>query len=67
MRSEITHQELLDLLTARVQKSSQSQLARDFDMSVSFLNQILRGEKPITEKLAERLGYSRVTVFRKAG
>ena len=56
--------DLRDELTAAVEREgTQTALARDLGISESFLGDILHGRRGISEKLANKLGWKRVTVF----
>lgn len=53
-----------DLLTLEVEHwGSQAALASKLGISTSWLNDLLRGKKPVSLEVAERLGMERITVF----
>jgi transcriptional regulator with XRE-family HTH domain len=67
MVKELTHERMLAELKKRASDSrSQSQLARDLGVSISFLSKVLTGKTPVTDGIASKLGYRKVTTFRKA-
>jgi len=57
--------DLLDQLSDRVHNDSQTSVARELGVSRAFLNQVLHGKRPVSETLARKLGWERVTVFVK--
>lgn len=60
--------DMLDLLSELVAiRGSQKAVADEFGISKAHLGDILRGKKPIGPRVAEKLGWERVTVFRKKG
>lgn len=56
---------LLDELTARCEASSQTILARELGISVSYLGDVLHGRRGISDRMARALGYERLTVYRR--
>lgn len=60
----ITVEQARELLLAMVsQKGSQRKVALDLQISPSYLNEILDGEKPISNEVAKKLGYSKVVMY----
>jgi plasmid maintenance system antidote protein VapI len=60
LQEQDLRKELIRLLK---QKGSQSSLAREIGISSSYLNDVLRGKRQITERIAGHLGYKRSIVF----
>lgn len=60
-----TEHDILDELTDRVRDESQRAVASALGFSTAFLNDVLRGRRSISDHLAERMGWERVTVFIK--
>ena len=60
----VTEHELLDLLTAQVEASSQVEVARSLEVSPTYLNMILHAKRAIGDRMAEALGVERLVVFR---
>lgn len=58
-----TEHDLLDQLTDCVLDSSQRKVAAELGISTAFLNDVLHGRRSISDSLAERLGWKRMTVF----
>lgn len=60
----ITEQEVIALIRAMVnQECSQRKVARILDISDAFLSDVLAGNRPVSERIAHKLGYKRVAVF----
>lgn len=57
--------DLLDQLTDRVLSSSQCKVAAELGVSTSYLNDVLRGRRCVSDHLAMRIGWQRVVVFVK--
>lgn len=50
---------------ARERAGSMTALAEEFDMNDQFLGRVAQGRDPVSPKIAERLGFERLTVFVK--
>ncbi len=56
--------DLRDELTAAVDREgTQAVLARDLEVSNAYLGDVLHGRRPISGRLAEKLGWKKMTVF----
>lgn len=65
MQKIYSQAELLEELHALVAESSQTAVAAQLGLSVSMVNDLLRGRRDISERIAEAMGYSREIIFRK--
>ena len=54
-----------ELIKRLKRQGTQSSLAREIGISHSYLNDILRGKRHITEPVAGYLGFERCTVFKR--
>lgn len=59
----ITKQDLLDLLTEKVELFTQREVAENLGVSNGYLGDVLHGRRPVSEAMAARLGWKRVAVF----
>lgn len=60
----ITHEEALKRIRDLVKRSgSQVAAAKELNISPAFLGDILRGARPISDNVAQKLGYRRVVQF----
>lgn len=50
---------------AKERAGSMTALAKGFDMNDQFLGRVAQGRDPVSEKIAENLGFERLTVFVK--
>ena len=61
----VIEHDLLDQLTDWVRNDSQTAVARELGIKVPTLNPVLHGKRGVSGRLADRLGWERVTVFVK--
>lgn len=54
-----------EILKKRAAAASQTQLAIDLGVSLAFVNDAIHGRRNLSDKLANALGYEKVTVYRK--
>jgi predicted DNA-binding protein (UPF0251 family) len=65
MQSTISHKEAIEILRRLVEEEgSQTQAAAKLGISSGYLSEILTNGKPISDKVAEALGYERVVVYK---
>lgn len=57
--------DLLDQLTDWARDKSQTAVAEELGIKAPTLNQVLHGKRPVSEALAKKLGWERVTMFVK--
>ena len=57
--------EVLQELREQVAESSQSEVARSLGLAVSMVNDLLRGRRDVSDRVAELLGFTREVIFRK--
>lgn len=55
----------LKTLRAKVAASTQSAVARELGVSRQYIQQVIDSERPLSDGLLERLGYERVTTYRR--
>jgi DNA-binding transcriptional regulator YdaS (Cro superfamily) len=60
---EITQDDLLTELRKRVSVTTQKAVADELGISPMYMNDLLRGRRDISERIAEKMGYRKV--FRK--
>lgn len=61
-----TEAEMIEKLNeARERAGSMTALAKEFDMNDQFLGRVAQGRDPVSEKIADKLGFERLTVFVK--
>lgn len=58
----MTEHDLLDILSDMT-KGGLGQPSRELDFTVSYLHDVLRGRRFVSEKMAGKLGFNRVVVF----
>ena len=64
----ITQGKAIELVRAVViREGSQTEAAKALDISVSYLSEILRGTRKVSDNVARKLGYKRVVVYEKDG
>jgi plasmid maintenance system antidote protein VapI len=64
--NEITEEEILKIIMQMVDKwGSQRAVADQLEISAAYLNDILRGNRDVSNKVAKRLGYTKIIRFRK--
>ncbi len=62
----ITQDKAIELIEKIVKKhGSQREAAKELDISVTFLSDILKRRRSISDQIARRLGYRRVVMFEK--
>lgn len=62
----ITHEKALEIIKGIVkQEGSQYRAARKLDIAASFLGDIVSGKSPISDRVAQKIGYRRVIQFEK--
>lgn len=59
MKKEISETELRELITARADKTSRAGLAAQLGISRSYMSQIILGQCPISDEIAEKFGFKR--------
>ena len=59
----MTQDQLVARLRLESDQESQPIVARRYGFSQSYLNRVLKGQSPISPRLAESLGYRRVVRF----
>jgi len=59
----MTQDQLLARLRLEVDQESQPIVARRYGFSQSYLNRVLKERTPVSERMAEALGYRRVVRF----
>ena len=65
MLKQCTHEQLIEELGRRAQESSMTEIARQVGVSVVYISEILRGKRPMSDRVAEHLGYERLVIYRK--
>jgi hypothetical protein len=55
--------DLRDQISELVHVSSQTEAARELGISVGYLNDVLHGRRPISVRLAQKLGWKKLAVF----
>lgn len=55
------------ILNRQIEKTSQSDFAKEHGFSKGFISDVLKGRRNITDRLAGALGYIRKTIFIKKG
>ena len=67
-KQEITQDELKDIIEKMVtQWGSQRKVSDHLGISAAFLSDIINGNRPISNKVAQKLGYSKVVKYRRDG
>jgi len=62
----VTGHDLLDMISSMVDaKGTKRAVAAQFGISEHFLGDVLLGRRPMSAKLAEALGYEKITVYRR--
>lgn len=65
---EITQDELREVIIQMAAKwPSQRELAKHLEISDALMTGILDGTRPISKRVAQRLGYRRIVKYRKDG
>lgn len=65
MTKDQTEADIRAELQRRCNRATQRQVARELGYSDAFICDVLMGRRAVTAKLAEQLGYERVTVYRR--
>ena len=66
MKPTITEEEARELIRDMVDtEGSQSAVAKQLGISASFVSDILAGSRKVSDRVAQKLGYSRVIMFEK--
>lgn len=52
-----TENEVRDELIEMCNQTSQTAVAKGFKMSIGFIHDVIRGRRPITDRLAKQMGY----------
>ncbi len=60
-----TYEELLSYLKDRCKASTQTQVAIELDISQQYLGDVLRGNRTISKQLALKLGFEKITMYRR--
>lgn len=61
-QNEITINHIARDLKILILATSQSEVARRFGYSRSYMNDIVHGRRPVSDELAAKMGYQKVTV-----
>jgi predicted DNA-binding protein (UPF0251 family) len=65
MQNTISQEEALDLIRRLVEsEGSNTKAAARLDISSGYLSEILSSDRPISDKVARKLGYERVVVYK---
>ncbi len=68
MPTQYSQKEMLQLLKGFVsQCRTQNEAAEQLGITGPYMSELVRGTRPITEAIAEKLGYIRKEVFEKEG
>lgn len=62
---QFSHDYVLRCLQMKVDVSSQREAAKSYGVTPQFINDVLRGRREITSRLAEAMGFKRRTVFER--
>lgn len=54
---------LLDILQKKTIDKTQREVAKELGISYQYLNDILQGRRNISDNIAKRLGYTRITTI----
>jgi len=54
---------LLDILQKKTIDKTQREVAKELGISYQYLNDILQGRRNISDNIAKRLGYTRITII----
>lgn len=65
MQKTFTYDDVLRDLRKRAAETGQTQLAKEFGISLGMMNDLVHGRRDISERISEALGYSRHVIFRK--
>ena len=63
----MTQDQLRDRLAREAEDESMTALAQRYQFSQSFLSRVISGEKDISERLANAMGYTRMVIFEPRG
>jgi plasmid maintenance system antidote protein VapI len=67
-KQEVTQDELKGTIEQMVKQwGSQRKVADHLGISAAFLSDIINGNRPISNKVAQKLGYSKVVKYRRDG
>jgi plasmid maintenance system antidote protein VapI len=67
-KQEITQEEIIKIIEEMVEKwGSQRSVADQLEISAAFLSDILNGNRPVSNKVAKRLGYRKVVKYTREG
>ena len=62
---KVTSDDLIEALKAGVSKTSQKDMAENLGVTPQFLNDVLRGRREISYRLAEAMGFRRLVLFER--
>ena len=63
---EVTEQQIIDELNERVKQwGRQIRVADDLGFTSSFISDVRMGKRPVSEKLADSMGYTRRVIFER--
>ena len=63
MEKQLTEEEMRQRLFAQCLASTKKVAAKDLGFSPQYIGNVIRYQLPVTERLAERMGYERRVVF----
>lgn len=66
MKTICTADELLEMIREDAAHTSQSAVARAIGVSVVYVGEILRGTRPVSDRVASYYGFRKEVVYRKA-
>ena len=61
----LTQQDVLETIRKEIEAASLRKVAAMAGIDPAFLSRILRGDKPLSDTVAEAFGFERVVTFRK--
>lgn len=60
-----TENDVLDALTAMLEKRTQADVAKEFGFTQAYIGDVLHGRRKVSRNLAARLGYRQMVVYAK--
>lgn len=67
MEQQFTEAILISDLRREINESSQKEVAKRLRLTPQYINDVLHQRRPVSEKMAKKLGYKRIIRFEKAG
>jgi hypothetical protein len=66
MKKTCTAEEIIEMIRREVAASTQTAVAKSIGVSGVYLSEILKGTRPLSDRVASHYGFQKEVVFRKA-